>query len=144
MSNERLVRWEDRRRDYLGGLTTLILGLSSASIAFCGSLLTQDSVRFSGHRAVLFLSAVACLVLALLASLLAAFSRLQDARATANIVRADGKSVTDGYLERLRNKAGFWGSLTWALLYFQLILFSLGAGLLLATLWLIFRSKLFP
>ena len=144
MSNELLAKWEDRRREHLGGLIAMILGLSSASIAFCSSLLTQDSVKFGGSRTVLFLAAVVCFVLALVVSLLVVFSRLQDARTTANIVRAENKSIIDGYLERLRSNADFWGSATWKLLYCQLILFSLGAVLLLISLWLIFHSKLFP
>jgi MFS family permease len=144
MASERLIQWEDRRREHLGGLIALILALSSGSIAFCGSLLTEESVKFGGWRTIVFLSAAACFVLALLPSLAVAFSRLQDARVTAHIVREDEKSMTAGYLARLRSKADFWGRLTWRLLYFQLGVFSLGVCLLLVALWLIFHSKLFP
>ena len=144
MTSEKLSQWEDRRREHLGGLIALILALSSGSIAFCGSLLTQESVKFGGCRTTVFLATVACFVVALFASLAVAFSRLQDARATAHIVREKEKSVVAGYLESLRSKADFWGVLTWRLLYLQLAAFSLGSCLLLVTLGVIFRSKLFP
>ena len=144
MATERLMKWEDRRREHLGSLLTILLGLSSASIAFCGSLLTQDAAKFGGCRTVTFLAAVAFFVLSLVASLLAVFSRLQDARTTANIVRADEESMVAGYIQRLRTKADFWGSVTWAMLYTQLITFFVGVCFLFVALALIFRGKLFP
>jgi uncharacterized membrane protein YhaH (DUF805 family) len=144
MADEELIRWEEKRREYLGGAIVLMFGLSSASLAFCGSLLTQDSVKLGGCRTTLFLVAVAFFILALLASLLVTFTRLQDARTTANIVRKEGKSMLDGYVERLRSWAELWGRLTWWLLYIQLSTFSAGAFFLLISLWLIFHSKLFP
>jgi hypothetical protein len=52
--------------------------------------------------------------------------------------------MTAGYIERLRSSAHLWGRFTWWLLYIQLTTFSVGAFLLLASLWLIFQSKLFP
>ena len=144
MANEVLVRWEEKRREYLGGAIVLMFGLSSASLAFCGSLLTHDSVKLGGWRTACFLTAVSFFILALVASLLVTFTRLQDARTTANIVRQEGKSPVAGYLERLRSKAELWGKLTWWLLYIQLSMFSAGAFFLLISLWVIYRSKLFP
>jgi hypothetical protein len=144
MPNERLTQWEDSRREYLSGAIALLFGLSSASLAFCSSLLTKNTIKLGGWRTGFFLSAVACFIFALLASLLVTFTRLQDARTTANIVRKEGESMTSGYIERLRSKAHLWGRLTWWLLYVQLAAFSAGALLLLVSLWLIFQSKLFP
>lgn len=144
MANDKLIRSEEKRREHLGGAIILIFGLSSASLAFCGSLLTQESVKLGGWRSLFFLAAVACLMLALLASLLVTFTRLQDARTTENIVRKDGEGVVAGYIECLRSNAAFWGRWTWRLLYVQLLSFSVGACFLLIALWLIFYSKLFP
>lgn len=92
----------------------------------------------------LFVAAIVFFILALIASLLATFTRLRDARTTAHIVREEGKSMTEAYIARLRSKAKFWGKWTWRLLSIQLITFSLGAFLFLIALWLIFESKLFP
>jgi hypothetical protein len=144
MENEKLIRWEEKRREHLGGVIVLIFGLSSASLAFCGSLLTEESAKFGGWRTVVFLVAVVFYILALFASILVHFTRLQDARTTANIIRKDGESMIAGYIERLRSKAALWGKLTWWLLYIQLATFSVGTCFLLIALWLIFRSKLFP
>jgi uncharacterized membrane protein YhaH (DUF805 family) len=144
MTNERLVRWEEKRREYLGSAIVLIFGLSSASLAFCGALLTQDSVKLGGWRTGCFLAAIVFFILALIASVSVHFTRLQDARTTANIVRADGESMVAGYMERLRSNAERWGRMTWCLLYIQLVTFSVGACFLLVSLWLIFHYKLFP
>jgi hypothetical protein len=48
------------------------------------------------------------------------------------------------YLEALRNKAAFWGKMTWMLLYIQLMTFGMGVFFLMISLCLIFYSKLFP
>ena len=144
MSNERLVQWEDRRREHLGGVIVLLFGLSSASLAFCGALLAQDSVKLGGWRTVWFLAAVFYLILALAASVAVHFTRLQDARVTANIIRKDSESMVAGYMERLRSDAAAWGRRTWFLLYVQLVTFSIGACFLLISLTLIFYTKLFP
>jgi|ERR1035441_6600637 uncharacterized membrane protein YhaH (DUF805 family) len=144
MTNDRLIRWEEKRREYLGSTIVLMFGLSSASLAFCGALLTRESVKLGGWRTACFLVAVVFFILALIASVAVHFTRLQDARTTANIVRADGESMVAGYMERLRSNAERWGRMTWCLLYIQIVTFSVGACFLLVLLWLIFHSKLFP
>jgi hypothetical protein len=144
MPNEKLTQWEDRRREYLGGAIALLFGLSSASLAFCSSLLTKDSIKLGGWRTGCFLTAIIFFIFALLASLLVMFTRLQDARTTANIVRKEDEFMAAGYLERLRSRAHLWGRLTWCLLYIQVGTFSAGALFLLISLYLIFCSKLFP
>lgn len=144
MSEDKLTQWEDRRREYLGGAITLFLGLSSASIAFCGGLLTQDSVKLGGWRTFFFIAAVFFFVLALLASLIVTFTRLQDARATVDIVRKQAKGGAAFYLANLRSNAHRLGALTWRLLYIQAATFFTGAILLLVALSLIFHAKLFP
>lgn len=146
MANERLLRWEEKRREYLGSTIVLIFGLSSASLAFCCSLLTEDSVKLGGCKTCSFLAAVFFLILALLASLAAHFTRLQDARKTAEIVRTREESATGGQvnLKRLRSSAKRWGRMTWCMLYIQLATFCVGTCLLLLALALIFHSKIFP
>src|SRR5262245_57438302 len=123
MTNEKLTKWEDRRRKHLGSTITLLFGLSSASLAFCGALLTKDSVKLGGWRSVWFLAAAISFMLTLLSSISVSFTRLQDVRTTAKIVRAEGESVVTGYIARLRSRADFWGKWTWRLLYIQLATF---------------------
>ena len=144
MEDDKLSKWEDRRREYLGSAITLLLGLSSASLAFCASLLTQDSVKLGGCRTYVFLAAVFSFVVALLASLIVTFTRLHDARATADIVRKEREGMVAVYLATLRSGAHRLGTFTWRLLYIQAGAFFIGALLLLVALFLIFQSKLFP
>src|SRR5438876_865758 len=144
MNEDKVTKWEDRRREYLGSAITLLLGLSSASLAFCGGLLTQESVKLGGWRTYLFIAAVFFFVLALLASLIVTFTRLHDARATVEIVRKEREGMAAVYLASLRSDAHRLGAFTWRLLYIQASTFFIGALLLLVSLFLIFRSKLFP
>ena len=144
VADEKLIRWEEKRREYLGGAIVLLFGLSSASLAFCGSLLTKDSIKLGGCRTIFFLIAVGFFILALVASLLVHFTRLQDARVTASIIREEKESVVAGYIERLRTGAERWGKWTWWLLYIQFATFAIGAFSLLISLGLIFYTKLFP
>lgn len=144
MSEDKPSEWEDRRREYLGSAIALFLGLSSASLAFCGGLLTQESVKLGGLRTYVFLAAVFFFVLALLASLIVTFTRLHDARATAEIVRKRQEGMAAAYLAELRSGAHRLGTFTWRLLYIQASTFFIGALLLLVSLFLIFHSKLFP
>lgn len=144
MADEALIRWEEVRREHLGGAIALLIALSSASLAFCGSLLTQDSVKLGVGRTPYFLTAVIFFIVALFASLLVMLARLQDVRITADIVRNREKTMEAEYVALLRRSAWSWGKWTWRLFYCQLFTFSVGACFLLYALWRIFQSKLFP
>jgi hypothetical protein len=143
-NDDQLIEWEDRRREHLSAAIALLLGLSSASLAFSCSLLAVDAITWGGWRTCLFIATVACFTAALGASLAVTFTRLLDARETARLVRKKMESATDGYVEMLRNKAQTFGKATWFLLYAQLTFFSLGAIFLLLLLSLIYGTKLFP
>jgi hypothetical protein len=144
MVDDALIRWEKERQDRLAGAITLMFGMSSASLAFCTSLLTKDSFVLGGHKTCCFLTATVCFILALLASVLATLTRLLDARATADIVRIRGDIEKKVEVTNLRKRARSWGWWTWTLFYVQLATFSAGAVFLLISLCLIFQSKLFP
>jgi len=144
MADEALIRWEQTRREQLGGAITLLFGLSSASLAFCASLLTHDSIELGGVRSILFLVAVVCFLLALVGSVLATVTRLQDTRTTVRIIRKRLKGGADDELESLRARADTMGRWTWRIFYMQLVTFFVGALFLLLTLYLVFQTKLFP
>jgi hypothetical protein len=144
MTDEALIRWEQVRREHLSGAIALLIALSSASLAFCGSLLTQDSVKLGVGRTPYFLTAVIFFIVTLFVSLLVTLTRLQDVRVTAGIVRNREKTMEAEYVALLRSSAGSWGKWTWWLFYCQLFTFSVGACFLLFALWRIFQSKLFP
>ena len=144
MADDALIRYEKERRDRLAGAITLLFGVSSASLAFCASLLTKDSFTLGGHKTCCFLAAVICFIVAILASVLATLTRLWDARATADIVRKRDDVEAKSEVEKLRANARCFGEWTWGLFYVQLVAFSVGAVFLLISLYLIFQSKLFP
>ncbi len=144
MVDDALVRWERTRREQLGTAITLLFGLSSGSLAFCASLLTQKDITLGGTSTILYLLSDGVFAVALVASVAVTITRLEDFRTTAQIVH-ERKSGTDARrLARLRCRADCLGKATWVLFYVQLASFFVGALLLLLTLWTIFHKKLFP
>ena len=144
MADDALVRWERTRREQLGTTITLLLGLSSGSLAFCASLLGQKDITFGGTATILYLVGVGAFAVSLVASVAATITRLEDFRATAQIVHKRKSGGDPVGLEKLRRRARCLGSATWVLFYVQLASFFVGALLLLVTLWTIFQKKLSP
>lgn len=144
MADEALIRWEQTRREQLGGAIALLFGLSSASLAFCASLLLHDSVILGGLRTTLFLLTVGSFVGSLGFSVFATVTRLQDSRTTVRIVRKRLEPGTEEQLQRLRRRGRALGKWTWRAYYCQLAAFTVGAVFLLLTLYQVFRDKLFP
>lgn len=144
MTNEALVRWEQARRESLGSAITLLFGLSSGALAFCGSLLGDEHVQFGGEGTTRFLIAVIAFILCLLVSVAVTITRLLDIRTTVEVIRKreDGKDPEG--LKRLRCRAGCLGSCTWFLFYAQIGSFLLGAMVLMFALWSLFHQRLFP
>lgn len=144
MPEDPFIRWEKTRREQLGIAITLLFGLSSGALAFCGALLTQKDVAFGGVGTTLYLLAVGIFFLALIASVAVTITRLEDFRTTAQIVRKRKSGGDSVVLAKLRCRADCLGKTTWILFYVQLCSFILGALLLLFALWTIFHKKLFP
>jgi hypothetical protein len=144
MPDDTLIRWQKEQREQLGSAIALLFGISSASLAFCASLLTIDSLTLGDDKTWFFLSAVTFFVLAILASVGATLSRLRDFRVTVKIVEKRDKPEEKAEVEKLRVRSRRLGELTWWLFYAQLFTFCVGAVCLLITLWHVFHSKLFP
>lgn len=144
MVDDALVRWERTRREQLGTAITLLLGLSSGSLAFCASLLAQKDIMFGGTATILYLLGVGAFAVSLVASVAVTITRLEDFRATAQIVRKRKSGGDPVGLEKLRCRAHCLSKATWVLFYVQLSSFFVGVLLLLFTLWTIFQKKLFP
>jgi hypothetical protein len=144
MADEARIRWDEIRRAQLGGAIAIVFGFTSASLAFCVSLLKEDSVTFGGARTVFFLIAVGFFTVSLLGGVTVTVTRLQDARLTANIVGKRNDPAANAEVESLRCCARCLSRWTWRLFYFQLGTFSVGASFFFIALWHIFYSKLFP
>lgn len=143
MPDEALIRWGEIRREHLSGAIAY-LGLSTGSLAFCGSLLKEDSVQLGGERTTYFLTAVVFFIAALVVSLIVTLTRLQDVRITAQIIRKRNNDTPKSEVENLRRCTRCWGTTTWWLFRLQLLAFSGGACFLLVARWHIFHGKLFP
>jgi hypothetical protein len=144
MADEALIRWEEMRREHLGAAIAVLFGLSSASLAYCGSLLTEDSVKLGAERTTYFLTAVGFFSAAVFLSLLVTLTRLKDVRTTADIVRKRGDPNATAEVTQLRTRARCWGWLTRWLFRLLVLAFSCGACFLLIALWHIFHGKIFP
>ena len=144
MAEDALVRWEQTRRDALGTAITLLFGLSSGALAFCGSLLTADHVQFGGAATSRFLWAVGIFILCLLASVAVTITRLLDFRTTVDVIRKREAGDNPAGLERLRCRARRFGLCTWFLFYVQIGSFLVGALVLMFALWSLFHQRLFP
>jgi hypothetical protein len=144
--HETLVHWENARREQLTGVITLVFGLSVGALAFCGSLLTEETVTLGGGRTVWFLLAVVAFIAAVAFSFAVTFTRLADTRVTTRIVRAKRSEdpQAKAALVALRQESREWGNWSFCWFYWQHISFGLGAIFLLIALWLIFHAKLFP
>lgn len=144
MTDEALIRWETIRRDHLSGAIALLFGVSSGALAFCASLLTQESVKLGGARTIYYLTAISSFLLAELLSLVVVFIRLQDVRITTQLIREQKNQCKTKQIEILRQRAQWFGRQTWRLFHLQLFALLTGTAFLFIALWNIFYSKLFP
>jgi hypothetical protein len=144
MADDALIRWQQKQREQLGSAIALLFGISSASVAFCTSLLTIDSITLGGQKTCCFLAAVTFFILAMLASIIATLTRLIDFRVTVKIIRERYKPEEKAKVEKLRSCSRCLGNCIWWLFCSQLLTFCVGAVFLLVALWHIFHSKLFP
>jgi len=124
-AQESFVRWQAVTRDYFSTVSNLVLGLATGLLAFLVSSLS------SSQPTTKCLLIVGTISLALLASsvvlaIWCAINRLRDFRATAQIARSrsKGEPVPSG----ARQESKIMGQLSWCLFWWQLVLFSFGAG----------------
>jgi hypothetical protein len=144
MPNDTLIRWQDARREQLGAAITLLFGLSSASLAYCGSLLTDDAATFGGWRTFWFLAATLLFAQALIASVAVTITRLTSTRDSVTIVRMRDDASKSTEVQRLRGRVDRFDAWTWRIFRIQLFTFLLGAISLLIAVGQIFHAKLFP
>jgi hypothetical protein len=144
MADDALVRWEQTRREALGTAITLLFGLSSGALAFCGAVLMGEHVQFGGAGTTLFIAAVGAFIFCLVASVFVTITRLESFRTTVEVVRKKESGKDTDELERLRCRTRCFDSCTWFLFYFQLATFFFGAVLLMLALWYLFQQRLFP
>jgi hypothetical protein len=99
--NEALVRWETIRREQLGVAITLIFGLASAALGFCGSLLRAEHAEFGGCATFFYLAAAGMFFVTVIFSIAATVTRLLDFRFTVCKLRLEGRGEKGAVIERL-------------------------------------------
>lgn len=139
---DRLIRWEQNRRDLLGNANTLLFAVAGASLAFCASLIADEDICFGCWRSVFFIFSVALFALSLAANLKAALTRLEDARYTVKIIRAEEKQPDE--VKKWKHESERLGEQTWTLLRQQVYLFAWGFLCLVVLLVLVYGNKLSP
>ena len=107
---------------------SLILALSNAVIGFeVGLLLNPNFEPGAGvNRVTLFFSLI-FLVVSIFCGVAAVITRLHDFRLTTRVAREKSKSANDEKkIQRDRERASTWGSITWFLFWVQVAVFSIG------------------
>ena len=139
---EKLIRWEEYRREMLGNVNTLMFAAAGAALAYCGSLIALEEAKFGCWKSIFFIFTVALFAGSLAANLRAAFTRLKDYRLTVKAIREDNQESENA--KKWRNEAHDLGEKTWDLLECQVRLFGGGTVCLIITLGQIYWGKLFP
>ena len=140
---ERFVRWQGKSLDYLSYVINLILGLSIAGIGFEAKMLSEDSFRPAGFAKTAFVLSIASTLLASAVGFACIINRLKDFRDTAAIARKKSKDEYDGELYELRDLVGILGKRTRRYFNWQAALFCIGVVLLIISLSITYRQKLF-
>jgi ATP/ADP translocase len=112
MNNDTKARWDEARREQFGATATIVFTLASAAIAYISSLLTEDKAQFGGAATCFFLWTVITFIISLGLGVAAMVTRLEDFRATAQIVRLRYSSDAEDQaaVVRLRDRASSFGT----------------------------------
>lgn len=118
MGERAFVRWQASTREQLGYLNNLLIGLASGGIG-----LGDKSHPVAAWTLAASIGAgIAC-----------AMTRLYDARVTAAVARNREKGRRGPETRELKRQAKQLGRCTWVMLWFQVVAFSVGSLLFVAT-----------
>lgn len=141
---ERFVRWQQALRESLGTHITLIVAFASGGLGFVGSILDDERARFTGCTPWLILGAGVMFLAALFLALFVSWNRLEDVRATLEILRHRRDKSPESVIDALQTRTDALGKRTWKLVYWQLTVFMIAAALFCAGIFLAFEHRLFP
>jgi len=139
-SGERFVRWQGIQIAQLGFVLNLVLGFAIAGLGLWVSLLRDTSFQPHCYAKGLFILSAISLMFSIGSGTWCAVNRLWDFRITAGIARGKWKGDELAIKETESNELG---ARTWTLLYFEIVTFLLATVFLVATVVLVYWSKLF-
>ena len=139
-----LRRYEEARREHLGGAINLLFGLATAAAGFCIVHITDRDSEFSHPGSCYFVSATAVFIVTVALCVLATWTRLRDFRLTARKLRRELRGADATELQRLGDTTDSLGKWTWRLFYAQLVAFAIGVALLATALCYLYFHHVFP
>ncbi len=139
-----LRRYEQTRREQLGGAINLIFGLSTAAAGFCLSHIADKDSHFSRPGSYFFVLATVIFTLTVGVCIASTWTRLRDFRLTTRKLRRELRGADATELERLGTVTDLLGKWTWRLFYLQLTTFGLGVAILAIALSLLYYEHVFP
>jgi hypothetical protein len=138
-SSGRFIRWQATQITQLGFILNLVLGFAVAGLGLWVTLLRDASFQPHHWAKRLFLLSGISLVVSIAVGLWCSLNRLWDFRITAGMARGEWSKEE---LAANQIKSDLLGSRTWRLLYGEISAFILGTLFLVATLALVYCSKL--
>lgn len=139
-----LKRYEQTRREQLGGAINLVFGLSAAATGFCLSRITDKDSHFTCPGSYFFVAATIIFVFTVAICIGSTWTRLRDFRLTACKLRRELRGADAAELKRLGDTTDCLGRWTWRLFYTQLTTFALGVVVLSIALSLLYYEHVFP
>lgn len=141
---ERFIRWQESLRQSLIAHVALIVAFSSGGLGFVGSILNDEQARFSGCAPWLVMGAGSLFLAALFLALFISCCRLEDVRATLEILRHRRDKAHQDIIDELQARTDSLGRRTWKLVYWQLGVFTFACALFSAGIYFAFEHRLFP
>ena len=121
---EAFVRWQGRALDQMSAVTNLLIALATGVLALVAPTILERTSAFDENARLLSLLSIWSLAISLLTGLILAWNRLQDFRATTQVIRKRGEDLEAADL--LREEARTLGKASWRLLLLQTIAFGVG------------------
>jgi len=139
-----LKRYEQTRREHLGGAINIVFGLSAAATGFCLSRITDKDTHFTRPGSYFFILATIIFTVTVCTCIVSTWTRLRDFRLTVCKLRRELEGADANELKRLGSTTSRLGRWTWRLFYAQLTMFGLGVAVLAVALLLLYSDHVFP
>jgi hypothetical protein len=143
LERESFVRWQEITINQLTYAVGLILSLSTASLGFAISLLTNKDFEPSLWGKRFFLLTIATFLISTGLGVWCVINRLVDFRVSRKIAKQREKNASDEELSSIRLKSKSYGDRTWTLFWWQIGVFAFAVLSFIACVLTVYQQKLF-